>query len=94
MVKQRAEKYALQFEGYLKINNDGVYTFSTLSDDGSKLFIDGEEIVNNDGAHGAGEVFGKAFGSMAIAFITTDLFSEKGLEYTFGFFVGSLPSVV
>ena len=59
-VKQRAEKYALQFEGYLKINNDGVYTFSTLSDDGSKLFIDGEEIVNNDGAHGAGEVFGKA----------------------------------
>ncbi|MGN6533871.1 MAG: alpha-L-fucosidase [Ginsengibacter sp.] len=59
-VKQRAEKYTLQFDGYIKINNDGIYTFSTVSDDGSKLFIDGEEIVNNDGEHGAVETFGKA----------------------------------
>ncbi len=59
-VKQREEKYALQFDGFIKISNDGVYTFSTLSDDGSKLYIDGEEIVNNDGNHGAVEVFGKA----------------------------------
>ena len=59
-VKQREEKYALQFNGYIKINNDDIYTFSTLSDDGSKLFIDDEEIVNNDGEHGAVEAFGKA----------------------------------
>jgi alpha-L-fucosidase len=59
-VKQREEKYALQFDGYVKINNDGIYTFSTLSDDGSKLLIDDEEIVNNDGEHGAVEAFGKA----------------------------------
>jgi alpha-L-fucosidase len=59
-VKQREEKYALQFDGYIKINNDGIYTFSTLSDDGSKLFIDDEEVVNNDGEHGAVEAFGKA----------------------------------
>ena len=59
-VKQREEKYALQFNGYIKINNDGIYTFSTLSDDGSKLFIDGEEIVNNDDEHGAVEVLGEA----------------------------------
>ena len=59
-VKQREEKYALQFDGYIKINNDGIYTFSTLSDDGSKLFIDDEEVVNNDGEHGVVEAFGKA----------------------------------
>lgn len=59
-VKQREEKYALQFDGYVKINTNGIYTFSTLSDDGSKLFIDDEEIVNNDGEHGAVEAFGKA----------------------------------
>jgi len=59
-VKQREEKYALQFNGYIKINNDGIYTFSTLSDDGSKLFIDGEEIVNNDDEHGAVEALGEA----------------------------------
>jgi len=59
-VKQRQEKYALQFDGYIKINNKDVYTFSTLSDDGSKLFIDDEEIVNNDGEHGGTEEFGNA----------------------------------
>ena len=59
-VKQREEKYALEFDGYIKINKEGVYHFSTLSDDGSKLFIDGEEIVNNDGPHGAVEVYGDA----------------------------------
>ena len=59
-VKQREEKYALQFDGYIKIDKDGVYHFSTISDDGSKLFIDGEEVVNNDGEHGTLEAFGDA----------------------------------
>jgi hypothetical protein len=59
-VKQRQEKYALQFNGYIKIDKDGIYNFSTASDDGSKLFIDDEEIVNNDGEHGNMKVSGKA----------------------------------
>jgi alpha-L-fucosidase len=59
-VKQREEKYALQFEGLIKIDKDGIYHFSTVSDDGSKLFIDNEEIVNNDGEHGGAEAFGDA----------------------------------
>ncbi len=59
-VKQRKEKFALSFEGYMKVKNDGVYHFFTLSDDGSKLFIDGVEVVNNDGEHGSVEKSGKA----------------------------------
>jgi alpha-L-fucosidase len=59
-VKQRKEKYALSFEGYVKVNKDGVYHFSTLSDDGSKLFINELEVVNNDGEHGSVEKKGKA----------------------------------
>ena len=59
-VKQRKEKYALSFEGYVKVSKDGVYHFSTLSDDGSKLFINEIEVVNNDGEHGSVEKTGKA----------------------------------
>jgi hypothetical protein len=59
-VKQRKEKYALSFEGYVKVNKDGRCHFYTLSDDGSKLFIDGIEVVNNDGEHGSVEKEGKA----------------------------------
>ena len=31
---------------------DGKYTFTTVSDDGSLLFIDGKKVVDNDGIHG------------------------------------------
>jgi alpha-L-fucosidase len=58
--KQRADKFAFEFYGFIKIKNDGIYTFFTESDDGSKLLIDGFEIVNNDGQHGAEEKSGRA----------------------------------
>ena len=38
--------------GRLKIETDGSYTFSLNSDDGSKLYIDGNLVVDNDGLHG------------------------------------------
>ena len=59
-VKQRLEKYALSFNGFIKINKEGIYNFSTLSDDGSKLYIDEVEIVNNDEEHGSVEQTGRA----------------------------------
>lgn len=58
--KQRADKFAFDFLGYIKIEKDGIYTFFTQSDDGSKLFIDDEEVVDNDGDHGTVEKIGKA----------------------------------
>ena len=41
------------FEGYLKIDMEGYYGFALCSSDGSKLFINGHEIINNDGLHGS-----------------------------------------
>ncbi|HMI78020.1 MAG TPA: PA14 domain-containing protein, partial [Ferruginibacter sp.] len=58
--KKRADKFAFEFRGYIKITKDGIYTFYTQSDDGSKLFIDDEEVVDNDGDHGTVEKSGKA----------------------------------
>jgi len=58
--KQRADRFAFEFYGYIKIAKDGIYTFYTQSDDGSRLFIDDEEVVDNDGDHGTVEKSGKA----------------------------------
>src|SRR6185436_18519808 len=58
--KQRTDKFAFEFTGYIKIEKDGIYTLFTDSDDGSILYIDDEEIVNNDGDHGNVEKSGKA----------------------------------
>ncbi|MGB8195209.1 MAG: alpha-L-fucosidase [Chitinophagaceae bacterium] len=59
--KHRPDKFAFLFEGYVKIDKDGAYTFFISSDDGSKLFLDDTEIIDNDGDHGSVEKSGKAF---------------------------------
>ncbi|HTH54640.1 MAG TPA: PA14 domain-containing protein [Cyclobacteriaceae bacterium] len=49
----RNSQYVLSFDGYLEIDNPGTYTFYTNSDDGSRLYINGALVVNNDGKHTA-----------------------------------------
>jgi len=58
--KNRPDKFAFEFAGYIKIDKDGIYSFFTNSDDGSMLYIDDEEVVNNDGDHGNVEKSGTA----------------------------------
>lgn len=43
--------YAIRFSGNFKIPDTNVYRFLLESFDGSKLYIDGKEIINNDGIH-------------------------------------------
>ncbi|SFC05816.1 PA14 domain-containing protein [Flagellimonas taeanensis] len=49
------EQVALVLESYLDIPEDGKYGFFTNSDDGSKLYVDGKLLVDNDGDHGVME---------------------------------------
>ncbi len=41
------------FEGYLKVPVTGIYTFAVEANDGAILYLNGKEIVNNDGGHRA-----------------------------------------
>ncbi|GHT61658.1 metallophosphatase [Bacteroidia bacterium] len=50
-----ADEFAYEFRSYLKIPERGIYVFFTRSDDGSKLFIDGQLVVDNDGSRSAKE---------------------------------------
>lgn len=43
--------YALDCSGYLNIETSGMYTFSMLSDDGVRLVIDNNVIINNPSIH-------------------------------------------
>jgi alpha-N-arabinofuranosidase len=45
------ENFALKYAGYIKIPEDGLYTFYTTSDDGSAILIDNKLVVDNDGRH-------------------------------------------
>lgn len=46
------DHFALVFIGYIQIPEDGVYTFATDSDDGSRLYINDQILIDNDGLHG------------------------------------------
>ena len=47
-----SDYFAMTFDGYIDIAADGDYTFYLSSDDGSRLLLDGNVIINNDGTHG------------------------------------------
>lgn len=47
----RKEDFAMRFEAYLPIQVAGRYVFYLGSDDGSRLLIDGQEVIKFDGIH-------------------------------------------
>lgn len=50
--RKRNDNFGMIFNGYIKIEQDGLYNFATYSDDGSVLKIADTIVVNNDGLHG------------------------------------------
>ena len=45
--------FALRFQGYLSVPEDGVYTFRLTADDGAVLQFGGQTVLDNDGPHGS-----------------------------------------
>jgi len=55
----KQEKFALILKGAIEIPATALYTFYLNSNDGSKLYIDGKLVIDNDGLHGALEKEGQ-----------------------------------
>lgn len=58
-LKKREDDYGFVFEGFVKVEADGIYSFFLETDDGSKLFLDGIPVIENDGVHGMAEKNGE-----------------------------------
>jgi hexosaminidase len=48
--------FGLRFSGFLNINKKGIYYFRLESDDGSRMFLNGELFIDNDGYHSSKSV--------------------------------------
>jgi hypothetical protein len=46
------DHFAARWTGLMQVDTGGSYNFYLKSDDGSKLFVNGELVVDNDGLHG------------------------------------------
>lgn len=55
----RAERFAVLFEGFVEVKDDGVHRFVARADDGVFLEVDGERVLADDGEHAARDADGE-----------------------------------
>jgi hexosaminidase len=79
-VRKRDDDFALRFTGLIEVPKEGIYTFHVLSDDGSRLLIGSDVIVNHDGVHAATEQSGQAFLKAGKHSITVLFFEAREVE--------------
>lgn len=60
-ISDRFEWFAIYYTGRFWIETEGRYRFSLLSDDGSRLSVDNQELIDNDGTHSASALSASAF---------------------------------
>lgn len=81
------DNFVVRWTGTMSINAGGMYTFYATSDDGSKVYIRDELVVNHDGTHGATEATGSIFLSQGGYSVVVDYFqgiygAEMYLKYS------------
>jgi PKD repeat protein len=79
-VAQQSDNYGLRFTGYVDVPADGIYTFYLNSDDGSRLYIGADVVVDNDGEHAPTEQSGIVPLQAGMHAITVDFFEATGGE--------------
>jgi len=60
-VTDRFEWFAIRYTGEFNVDAEGEYAFRLVSDDGSRLIIDGETVIDNDGQHSSTSVSGSKY---------------------------------
>jgi len=50
-IAKKETYFGFNYNGFIKVPKDGIYTFYLESNDGSMLFIDDQEVVENEGNH-------------------------------------------
>ncbi len=74
----REEHVGCRFSGFVEAPRDEVYVFALACDDGGKLWIDGELVVDNDGLHGTVERRGHIALASGRHALRVDWFNKTG----------------
>jgi mono/diheme cytochrome c family protein len=81
--KRNLERFGARFESFFSVAHDANYRFHLASDDGSRLLIDGQVVVDNDGVHPMNWKTGTvelAKGTHSIRIDYFELGGQEGLE--------------
>jgi hypothetical protein len=74
------DRIGFVYEGFIKVENEGVFTFYCSSDDGSRMWVADSLIIENDGLHGDREVAGQIGLRKGIFSIKVQFFENEGGE--------------
>ena len=77
---EKKNNFGHTFKGYIKIDKRRKYEFQTISDDGSKLLINGQPVVDNDGLHSRQTVSGNIHLKKGMHQIEVQFFERGGQE--------------
>jgi alpha-L-fucosidase len=72
------ENFGFRFSGFITVPQEGLYRFFVSSDDGSRLYIGDELVVDNDGLHGSTEASGRIILEKGFHPIRVDFFQRTG----------------
>lgn len=81
LLKKRADYFGLVFSSKLKINKDGMYTFYLSSDDGSRLIINGKQVIINDFTHAVETQIGSIYLKKGMHDIGVEFFDGHYSEF-------------
>jgi hypothetical protein len=76
--RTRETQFAFEFQGFIDVPSTGVYKFFVKSDDGSRLWVDDELVVDHDGLHGAVERSGAAALEKGLHPLRVAMFQQSG----------------
>jgi hypothetical protein len=84
------EWFGIQYRGVITIREAGLYNFRLLSDDGSKLYVDSDLVIDNDGTHAPKSKTGGIYLSPGTYPIRVDYFQGPKMKIALQLFV-TLP---
>ena len=76
--REREQYFGFDFEGYIRIPMDGLYTFYLTTNDGGRLYIDDNILINNDGLHPMTEIYKPVALKAGLHDIEVKYFQEGG----------------
>lgn len=79
--------FGVQYRGVIAVREPGPYRFRIRSDDGSKLYIDGALVIDNDGVHEAKSETGEVYLSAGTHPVRVDYFQGPQKQVALQLFV-------
>lgn len=79
-ITHREDQFAVVYEGYVDIAEENTYEFYLYSDDGSRMFIDDELLIDADGKHSLTYFSGTTILDKGLHKIKIEYFEYKGSQ--------------